>query len=92
VGSIEVGKDADLAIWNAHPFSVYARVDTTFIDGVIYFDREKDLAGRADLARERTRLEQAEPNRPAAGGRPPQAPRGRRPSHDDDDVEQGDQP
>ncbi|OLD27688.1 MAG: amidohydrolase, partial [Acidobacteria bacterium 13_1_40CM_3_55_6] len=28
VGSIEVGKDADLAIWNANPLSVYARVDT----------------------------------------------------------------
>src|SRR4026208_973299 len=47
VGSIEVGKDADVAIWNAHPFSVYARVDTTFIDGDVYFDREKDIAQRA---------------------------------------------
>ena len=34
VGSIEVGKDADIAIWNGHPFSVYSRVDTTFIDGL----------------------------------------------------------
>ncbi len=92
VGSIEVGKDADLAIWNGHPFSVYARVDTTFIDGDIFFDREKDLASRAELAKERAQLEQAEPNRPSAGGRPPQAPRGRRPSDHDDDVEQGDQP
>src|ERR1044071_5901510 len=33
VGSLEVGKDADVAIWNGHPFSVYSRVDTTFIDG-----------------------------------------------------------
>jgi imidazolonepropionase-like amidohydrolase len=37
VGSIEVGKDADIAIWNGHPFSVYSRVDTTFIDGDVYF-------------------------------------------------------
>src|SRR5215813_4559862 len=92
VGSIEVGKDADLAIWTAHPLSVYSRVAITMIDGDIFFDREKDLAQRAELAKERAQLEQAEPNRPAAGGRPPQAPRGRRPSHDDDDVEQGDQP
>ena len=92
VGSLEVGKDADVAIWNAHPLSVYARVDTTIIDGDIFFDREKDLAQRAELAKERARLEQADPNRPSAGGRPPQAPRGRRPAHDDDDVEQGDQP
>jgi imidazolonepropionase-like amidohydrolase len=93
VGSIEVGKDADLAIWNGHPFSVYARVVTTLIDGDVFFDREKDLASRAELAKERAQLEQAEPNRPSAGGRPPQAPRVRRPNgHADDDVEQGDQP
>ena len=92
VGSIEVGKDADVVIWDGHPLSVYARVATTFIDGDIFFDREKDLAQRAELAKERAQLEQAEPNRPSAGGRPPQAPRGRRPAHDDDDVEQGDQP
>jgi imidazolonepropionase-like amidohydrolase len=91
VGSIEVGKDADLAIWNAHPLSVYARVDTTFIDGDIFFDRQQDIARRAELAKERAVLEQAEPNRPAAGGRPPQAPRGRRPSRDDDEWE-GEQP
>ena len=33
VGSIDVGKDADLAIWTAHPLSVYARVEQTFVDG-----------------------------------------------------------
>jgi imidazolonepropionase-like amidohydrolase len=43
VGSIEVGKDADLVIFNGHPLSSYARVETTFIDGQIYFDREMDL-------------------------------------------------
>ncbi|HLA13013.1 MAG TPA: amidohydrolase [Pyrinomonadaceae bacterium] len=89
VGSIEVGKDADLAIWNAHPFSVYARVDTTFVDGEIFFDREQDLARRSELAKERTALEQAEPNRPAAGGASPQAPRRRRPADEDDDAWDG---
>src|SRR4029078_11279178 len=53
VGSIEVGKDADVAIWNGHPFSVYSRVDTTFIDGDIFFDRQQDVAHRADPAKER---------------------------------------
>ena len=47
VGSIEVGKDADIAIWNGHPFSVYSRVDTTFVDGEVFFDRQQDLARRA---------------------------------------------
>jgi imidazolonepropionase-like amidohydrolase len=89
VGSLEVGKDADLAIWNGHPFSVYSRVDTTFIDGEVYFDRQQDLARRADLQKERTQLEQAEPNRPPARGVSPQAPRGRRPSNADDDLWEG---
>ena len=89
VGSIEVGKDADLAIWNAHPFSVYARVDSTFIDGEVYFDREQDISRRADLAKERATLEAAEPNRPPAQGQSPQTPR-RRPRTGFD--EEGDQP
>ena len=90
VGSIEVGKDADLAIWNAHPLSVYARVDTTLIDGEVFFDRQQDLARRADLEKERATLEQAEPNRPSRSGGPPTAPRGRRPAEEDDDVWEGD--
>ena len=42
VGSIEVGKDADLAVFSANPLSIYARVDMTFVDGVARFDRERD--------------------------------------------------
>lgn len=79
VGSIEVGKDADVAIWNGHPFSVYSRVDTTFVDGTIYFDRQQDLSRRAELAKERATLEQADPNKPPARGQSPQTPGRRRP-------------
>lgn len=89
VGSLEVGKDADLAIWNGHPLSVYARVDTTFIDGEIFFDRQQDLARRPELLKERTQLEAAEPNRPPTGGTSPQAPRRRRPTNADDDMWEG---
>jgi imidazolonepropionase-like amidohydrolase len=46
VGSIETGKDADLALFSAHPFSPDARVEMTLVDGVVYFDRNKDLASR----------------------------------------------
>ncbi len=95
VGSIEVGKDADLGIWNGHPLSVYARVDTTIIDGQIFFDRAQDLARRGEVQQERARLEAAEPNRPHAGGASPRTPRGRRPAHDDDldgDGQEVDQP
>ena len=89
VGSIEVGKDADLAIWTAHPLSVYARVETTFVDGEVFFDRQQDLARRAEFEKQRATLEQAEPNRPANRGPAPGAPRGRRPSDLDDDMWEG---
>jgi imidazolonepropionase-like amidohydrolase len=46
VGAIEPGMDADLAVFNAHPFSAYARVEMTVIDGQIVFDRERDLKHR----------------------------------------------
>jgi imidazolonepropionase-like amidohydrolase len=42
VGSIEVGKDGDIAIFKGHPLSVYAIPMMTLVDGVKYFDREKD--------------------------------------------------
>jgi imidazolonepropionase-like amidohydrolase len=81
-GSIEVGKDADIAIWNAHPFSVYARVERTIIDGEVFFDRQKDLQQRAATAAERAQLEQAEQNTapaPAArAGQRPMTPGGNR--------------
>ena len=47
VGSIEVGKDADLAIFDKHPLSNFAKVEKVYIDGELYFDRNKDLADRA---------------------------------------------
>ena len=42
VGSIEVGKDADLAVFSASPLSIYTRVDLTLVDGVVRFDRQRD--------------------------------------------------
>lgn len=89
-GSIDVGKDADLVIWNGHPFSVYSRVDQTYIEGELFFDREQDIKNRAALEREREELEKAEPNQAPAGA-PAGAPqRGRRPgSHDDDEDGDG---
>src|ERR687891_337078 len=83
VGSLEVGKDADLAIWTEHPLSVYSRVDTTLVDGVIFFDRQQDLARRADLAKERATLEQADPNKPPAQGQSPRPPRRVPRTHED---------
>jgi imidazolonepropionase-like amidohydrolase len=67
VGSIEVGKDADIAIWNAHPLSVYASADYTFIDGEVFFDKQSDQAKRAEKDQQRAALERADENRPARG-------------------------
>ena len=41
VGSIEVGKDGDLALFNRHPFDPAARVEKTIVDGIVYFDRDE---------------------------------------------------
>jgi len=56
VGTIDVGKDADLAIYNHDPLSAYAVVQKTLIDGRIYFDRQRDIAGRADIEKEKKAL------------------------------------
>lgn len=50
VGSLDVGKDADVVIWNNHPLSTYAIVDQTYIDGKLYYDRVADLARVAAAA------------------------------------------
>jgi len=52
VGSLEVGKDADVVIWSHHPLSTAAIVERSYVDGIAYYDREKDLirAGVVELA------------------------------------------
>jgi imidazolonepropionase-like amidohydrolase len=76
VGSIEVGKDADLVIYDKHPLSNYAKVQKVFIDGHMYFDRDKDMSDRAVKAERRKMLAEkqkaaAASARPAAGERSP---------------------
>ena len=56
VGSIDVGKDADLAIFNHDPLSVYAVVQKTLIDGQVYFDRQHDIDARPGLEKEKQDL------------------------------------
>jgi len=40
-GSLDVGKDADIVIWNGHPLSTYSRVHMTLIEGEVFF-QERD--------------------------------------------------
>jgi imidazolonepropionase-like amidohydrolase len=63
VGSLEVGKDADVVIWSGDPLSVYSSAETTFIDGEIFFDKKKDLAMRDQMTKERAALEAADRSR-----------------------------
>src|SRR5205085_11026048 len=44
LGSIEVGKDADLAVFNGHPLNSYSRVEMTLVEGEVYFQRSPKLA------------------------------------------------
>jgi imidazolonepropionase-like amidohydrolase len=74
-GSIDEGKDGDIVIWNAHPFSVYSRVDMTLIEGDVYFDRSLDIQKRAEIAKEREALEKLDVNKaPATGATQPKIP------------------
>ncbi|MGC4020567.1 MAG: amidohydrolase family protein [Cyclobacteriaceae bacterium] len=43
-GSLEVGKDADIAIFKNHPLSIYGVPQFTIVDGVVRFDRANDPA------------------------------------------------
>jgi imidazolonepropionase-like amidohydrolase len=44
VGSIEVGKDGDLAIFNGHPLNSYSRCEMSLVEGEVYFQRADRLA------------------------------------------------
>jgi imidazolonepropionase-like amidohydrolase len=56
VGTIDVGKDADLVIYNHDPLSAYAVAQKTIVDGRVLFDRDKDIADRAALEKEKKDL------------------------------------
>jgi imidazolonepropionase-like amidohydrolase len=73
VGSIEVGKDADMVIYDQHPLSTFAKVEKVLIDGQVYFDRNKDIEGRPEKEKEKKLLitkaaEEQKKAAPAGGG------------------------
>jgi imidazolonepropionase-like amidohydrolase len=56
VGSLEVGKDADVVVWSAHPLSSFAVADRVYIDGILYHDREADARRITELEKEKAAL------------------------------------
>lgn len=68
-GSIKVGKDADIVLWSANPLTVYAKAEKTIVDGIVYYDVDKDAAMRTQIAAERNRLIQKMISEKKKGGK-----------------------
>ena len=56
VGSIKVGKDADVVLWSDSPLSIYTRAEKTLVDGIIFYDLEKEKETLALIQKERAEL------------------------------------
>lgn len=56
VGSIKAGKMADLVLWTDNPLSIYAKVQTTIIDGQVYYDLNDNQKLMEDIIKERSRI------------------------------------
>jgi imidazolonepropionase-like amidohydrolase len=77
VGTLERGKDADLAVWSADPLSYAAVCEQTWVDGALEFSRAHDQELRARVALERQRLLQK-----ALAAQKDKGPRGKEPEKD----------
>ncbi|MEO0404166.1 MAG: amidohydrolase family protein, partial [Bacteroidota bacterium] len=80
VGSLKVGKHADLVIWSDNPLSIYAKAEQTFVDGKRFWDVNRDLEKRKEIAKDRARIiqlmldENAGKGKKGKGGKKPSAP------------------
>lgn len=54
IGSIEIGKDGDLAVFNGHPFSPFSRCELTIIDGEVWFERAVRPTAMSAASQERS--------------------------------------
>jgi imidazolonepropionase-like amidohydrolase len=69
VGSIKVGKDADVVLWSDHPMSIYTKAEKTIINGKVYFDLQDDLAKRKAIKAEKSKLVNLMLNEKLNGGK-----------------------
>ncbi len=53
LGSIKEGKDADVVLWSDSPLSIYAKVEKTIVDGIVFYDLEKSEALNEAIQKER---------------------------------------
>ncbi len=63
VGSLEVGKHGDIAIFKEHPMSAYTRCDMTIIEGEVYFDREQHLKEQHEMSKKKKEKTKESPNK-----------------------------
>jgi imidazolonepropionase-like amidohydrolase len=54
LGSIEAGKDADIVLFNGHPFDAFSRCEMALIDGEVYFQRYEPGGGLGARSGEHT--------------------------------------
>jgi hypothetical protein len=57
-GSLDVGKDADVVIWDGHPLSMFSKAIKTYVDGQLYFDIELDAERQIAIEAEKAALMQ----------------------------------
>ncbi|MDC3252934.1 amidohydrolase family protein [Crocinitomicaceae bacterium] len=56
MGSLKVGKDADIVVWSDHPLSIAAKVEYTIVDGMVLFDKVRDAEMRMFNQKEKARI------------------------------------
>jgi hypothetical protein len=56
MGSIKVGKDADVVLWNNNPTSIYAKPEKTIVDGKVMYDINEDVKLRQEMVKEKARI------------------------------------
>ena len=56
MGSIKIGKDADVVLWSGDPLSMYSKVEKTYVDGICLFDQKTDLMLRERDLNERMKI------------------------------------
>lgn len=56
MGSIKEGKDADIVIWSDNPLSILAKVEQTFVDGLLLYDINRSVQLHDRDLKERNRI------------------------------------
>jgi imidazolonepropionase-like amidohydrolase len=91
MGSIKVGKDADMVLWSAHPLSIYAEAEKTFVDGRCLYDKSTETQRQAAVQAERARLIQKMIAYKRSGGQTQPAKPEKKKEYHCDDLENQDE-